>query len=349
MKIRCKNCGTQYFIKDELVTEKGIKVKCGKCGYTFIIRKKISPVSSEVERKVEKPLGEEKTSVGDVSEYLRDKASLSLQIFFIFVVLVFVAEIIFFVHEFRLVKREEIHFYLLRNYEYGYAEDFLNTALNLVKKDDKDPILCYLLGEVFYILQDKRYKVYFKKAALLIKDKAVKGSFLIRSGDVVRGLNLLKEALLVGAENRYKINNDLAIGLLKLGDTKGLSVFDALFERLPFTSIFNESVFFLEKNSIDKAKEKTEYLYGMFPGNPAVMINLSVIFLKSNMPDKALQLLRMASGRHKFEPLVIHNLRIAYSMLRDEREKVYKQKDIIEKNEPVWISYKFLLNPVISR
>ncbi len=41
MKIRCKNCGAQYFIKDELITEKGIRVKCGKCGYTFVIRKKI--------------------------------------------------------------------------------------------------------------------------------------------------------------------------------------------------------------------------------------------------------------------------------------------------------------------
>ncbi len=354
MKIRCKNCGAQYFIKDELITEKGIRVKCGKCGYTFVIRKKIKKKEFSEKRIGLEPSFEKRAS--EISEAYSEESfilewrgsSFSLRLFLMMLVLIFLAEVGFYLYKFRQVKREEAYFYLLRNLEYGYLKDFLRSAQKVVDNSN-DPVFYYLVGEAYYLLQDERCKIYFKKAAYLIKDKAIKGSLLIRAGHVAQGLNLLKEVLVVKEKNTLKIKNDMAVGLLKLGDERGLILLKNLSPKILFTPEFNQSVYFLEEGDLNKAKSFIEHLYGMFPGDPVPMVNLSAISLKRNEPFKAIQILRIAKGEHKYMPLVIHNLRIAYGMLKDERAKAYEEKDLIDKDAPVWVSYQYLLNPVVER
>ncbi|NPA15105.1 MAG: hypothetical protein GXO44_00990 [Deferribacteres bacterium] len=359
MKIRCKNCGAQYFIKDELITEKGIRVKCGKCGYTFVIKKRIRKRElSRTEKKTEKPplVAEperhevvespvEEAGSQEESLLLEWKSSpFSLRLLFIILVVAFLAEATFYFYKYRQVKREEEYFYLLRNLEYGYLDDFLRNAAKVVNKTS-DPVFFYLLGEAYYILQDERYRAYFKKAAELVSDRAVKGSLLIRAGDVARGLELLKEVLVVSEGNPVKVKNDMAVGLLKLNDTQGLDILKGISKDVVFVPEFNRSVYFLENRRLDEAKKLTEHLYGMFPGDPMPMVNLSAILIEEKKPFEALQILLMARGRHKYMPLVIHNLRVAYSMVKSEKAKVYAQKDLVDRKGPAWVSYQYLLNP----
>ena len=39
MIVKCEQCQTKFKIPDDKVTEKGVKVRCTKCGHTFRVKK----------------------------------------------------------------------------------------------------------------------------------------------------------------------------------------------------------------------------------------------------------------------------------------------------------------------
>ncbi len=134
MRIRCKGCGTTYFIKDELVTEKGIKVKCSKCGTTFIIKKKTS--------KTKPPPEEEKIDIEKVLELTREapfweqfkSAGWFLKIAFIASTLALMALSSFAVYKFLQVKVQEKFIYSAVALKYGYIDDAIKELERLTKK-----------------------------------------------------------------------------------------------------------------------------------------------------------------------------------------------------------------------
>src|SRR5580658_1903887 len=47
MIVKCASCQTRFKIGDDKVTEKGVKVRCTKCGTIFTVRKGDAPAALE--------------------------------------------------------------------------------------------------------------------------------------------------------------------------------------------------------------------------------------------------------------------------------------------------------------
>ncbi len=347
MRIRCKGCGTTYFIKDELVTEKGIKVKCSKCGTTFIIKKKTS--------KTKPPPEEEKIDIEKVLELTREapfweqfkSAGWFLKIAFIASTLALMALSSFAVYKFLQVKVQEKFIYSAVALKYGYIDDAIKELERLTKKYPHNPTFSFLLAEALNTIGDSRAKEYYLKTANLVKNEDVKGSLLVRAGMVEEGIKLLEDAL-VTSSHPEAVTNDLGVAYLmtKKQYKRGLSLLESIVEDFPYEAIFNMATFYI-KTGKGKA-EYVEEMYSRFPMDVAVLINTAVYYAKKGDYGKALQLLFMAKGEHRWKPIVWHDTGVVYKLMGDDRYRAYFSKDIIPDDELHIVDYRFLLNPEVK-
>ena len=351
MQIRCKKCGTRYFIKDELITEEGIKVRCSKCGTTFIVRKKKSPSpkpkapsqSKPKEPEIDPTAYLELTKEESFAEEFK-KVKPSVKLLFVASVLAVIALLVGGYLKYTKIKVLEKSEYAATALKYGYIEDAIEELKELLSKDPDNPTYNFLLAQAYYILGSPKAKAHFFKAAQKTENDALKGSLLVRAGRISEGIALLKNALLLSNDSAA-VSNDLGVAYLLIGNTsQGLQYLKDASGSYPFEALFNEAVFFLKKE-MEKANTRIEKLYSLYPGKVEVMINTAVYYAKKKEYAKALQLLFMARGEHMFSVLVRHNIRVLYQKLHDERYRAYLPKDIIKDDQLHLVNYKFLLNP----
>ncbi len=351
MRIRCKGCGAQYFVKDDLITEKGIRVRCSKCGTTFIVKKRRRRIPTGPAL----PKGREEQDTVDpekVLELVQEKgffqqfkeAGWGLKAFFFLCLLSLATLAGYSAYRFFEVRAQERFIYGAVALKYGYVEDAIEELKKLVDSRPRSLAYNFLLAEALGLLKRPEARRFYRKAAMLAEDKGVKGSLLVRAGSLREGISLLKTALLV-SDDPAAVSNDLGIALLMLGDERGgLGYLEDASSRYPYHSLYNMGEFAVEKGRNPKVVER---LYSTYSTNAEVLINTAVFYAKRGDYSRALGLLFMAKGEHKYAPIVWHDIGVIYRLMGDVRYRAYMQRDAIRSSGLVTAGYLFLLNPEV--
>ena len=354
MYVKCKRCGTRYFIKDELVDEKGVRVKCAKCGTVFIVRKRRwrnwrlrqrEAEPSEEPRLNPEALQELVREPGFWEQFRHSSILLKLGLILWLGVVAFLMGMS--VYRYLRVQDYQREIYAAVCLKYGYLKDAIRELEALVEKHPQSLVCNFLLAEAYRILGDKRAKLYYERSAGLVDNPGIRGSLLVRAGRSSEGVFDLEDYLIV-AEDAAAASNDLGLGYLDIGDVeRGLKYLSNAAASYPYTSLFNRVVYALKKNR-PSASKLVEELYSSYPSQVEVLINMAYYYIKSGRYAKALQLLMMAKGEHRYKPVVEHNIRVVYRLMGDERYRAYLERDMIRDDEPHMVGFRFLLNPRVE-
>lgn len=282
MQIRCKKCGTKYYVKDELITEKGIKVRCSKCGTTFILKKKRSEPKPSEEKPTEQEVNLDKyLELTKEASFLEELKHSGLTVKMILLALtICVATLIFYsAVRYLKIKTLEKTVYAAVALKYGYTAEAIKELEELIQKDPDNLAYNYLLAKAYYLLDDPKATQYFKNAAKKIEDPGLRGSLLVRAGDINEGIALLQTALIT-ANDTAAVSNDLGVAYLLTGNKdRGFSYLEDAYNSYPFEALFNKTLFGL-KNPFEESSKLIEKLYARYPTRVEVLINTAVFFAK---------------------------------------------------------------------
>ena len=340
-------------VRDDLITGKGLKVKCSRCGTTFLIRKRLVKSfegARDREREEEPKLNPEAllelTKEYSFKEQLLS-ASFALKLLFFASVAAIVALVSFSVMRYLKVREMERAIYADVALRHGYISDAIAELEKLVKEHPDNLSYNFVLAEAYRVLGDERAKDFYLKCAELVDDDGVKGSLLVRAGRLSEGISLLEGYLLM-AQDAAAVSNDLGIAYLEAGRRdKGLSLLKDASASYPYESLFNRVVYGL-KSGVKGLSSLVESLYSSYPTRVEVLVNTAYFYIKAKNYPKALQLLMMAKGDHPWSALVEHDIGVVYRLMGDERYRAYMARDVIKDDKPRMVDYLFLLNPEVE-
>ncbi len=346
MKITCPNCGTSYHLRKELITPKGLKLVCKKCGHAFVVKLKEqeSEPPKRVEREEESKPEKEKEATRPPSPIDLDKDIQKAQ---------------------KAVVREDeplpiitpppkppppkrswppLATYLLciaiiaacggwirwRSYKnwrdaavelahlyksHGYLHEALLSLRNSLEEHPDSPEVNYQMGELLYLLDRRKEAIPFFKKALQNGGfpQEVKGSLMILAGELDGGIAWLSERM-EGRENETQgmLLNDRAIG--EVFAHKEARAWGDLkkAEKLWPSPVprFNLGTLALQQADGPSCVRELEALRQEFPGNPLVLNNLSLCYALLGEKDKAIFLLNSALDHSIYNPFIWKNLAI---------------------------------------
>ena len=345
MKVTCPNCGTSYHIRKELITPKGLKLICKKCGHAFVVRLKEkkreeTPSEKPLEEKkpqVPPPQKDEETSKQEEPEKSKlpeavvsedplpmipppppdPEPSRRWNPLITYVVCISIIALCgWWIHWRSYRNWRDSAIELAQLYKsHGYLHEALLSLRNALEEHPNSPEVNYQMGELLYLLGRREEATpYFKK---VLKrggyPPEIEGSLMILAGQREEGISWLSQKL-EGANNETQgmLLNDRA-----LGEVFSRHKTEAWGDLKKAIKLWNSPVprFNLGTLAFEQADGPTcvsemESLRQEFPGNPLILNNLALCYALLGESNKAIFLLNSAVDHSLYSPYIWKNLAI---------------------------------------
>jgi len=349
MRITCPNCGTAYHLKKELITPKGLKLVCKRCGHVFVVRLKDEKSQAEgarpsrVEkettgREPEQKAAEHEAARADrpVEESIREatvKEEEPLPLltphspppesrrrwpaFLTYLICIaIIGSCLLWIRwrSYRNWRNSAVELAQLYR-SHGYLHEALLSLRNSLEAHPDSPEVNYQMGELLYMLSRRDeaapyFQKVLKKSGFPAK---IEGSLMILAGRPKEGIAWLAERMAAADnETRGMLLNDRAIGeIFSHKRSKGWGDLKkaAKLWNSPVPT-FNLGTLALEEADGPTCVKQLELLREAFPGNPIVLNNLALCYALLGEKAKAIFLLNSAVDHSIYSPYIWKNLAI---------------------------------------
>ncbi len=340
MKITCPNCGTSYHLRKELITSKGLKLVCKKCGHAFVVRLKEKreatpkpptqePKREEVVPEPEEERAEDKPTMPEA--VVREEDPLPLitppskppppqrrwpPLLTYLICLSIIAACAGWIRWRSYRNWRDAAVELAQLYKsHGYLHEALLSLRNSLEEHPDSPEVNYQMGELLYLLGRREEAIPFFKKVLHNGGfpSEAKGSLMLLAGELDAGVRWLSQRM-ASSDNETKgmLLNDIALGEIfarrepdAWGDLKkAQGLWPSPVPR------FNLGTLALQQADGPSCVQQLESLRQEFPGNPLILNNLALCYALLGEKDKATFLLNSAVDHSLYSPYIWKNLAI---------------------------------------